>query len=62
MAGETGLSQIVGAPDLAGLRAEAACASETWKLSPDPQFIAKVRDVVGLYMSPPENALVLRGG
>jgi len=32
---------------------------ETWKLSADPQFIEKVRDVVGLYMSPPENALVL---
>jgi transposase len=32
---------------------------ETWKLSIDPQFIDKVRDVVGLYMSPPENALVL---
>ena len=32
---------------------------ETWKLSTDPHFIDKVRDVVGLYMSPPENALVL---
>ena len=32
---------------------------ETWKLSSDPEFIAKVRDVVGLYMSPPEHALVL---
>jgi transposase len=32
---------------------------ETWKLSTDPEFIAKVRDVVGLYMAPPENALVL---
>jgi transposase len=32
---------------------------ETWKLSTDPQFIDKVRDVVGLYMSPPANALVL---
>jgi len=32
---------------------------ETWKLSTDPQFIEKVRDVVGLYMTPPENALVL---
>ena len=32
---------------------------ETWKLSADPQFIEKVRDVVGLYMAPPENALVL---
>src|SRR4249920_3685285 len=32
---------------------------QTWKLSTDPQFIDKVRDVVGLYLSPPENALVL---
>jgi transposase len=34
-------------------------AIETWKLSTDPQFIDKVRDVVGLYLAPPENALVL---
>ena len=33
--------------------------TETFKLSTDPQFIDKVRDVVGLYMSPPENAIVL---
>jgi transposase len=32
---------------------------QTWKLSTDPQFIDKVRDVVGLYMAPPEDALVL---
>ena len=32
---------------------------ETWKLSADPQFIEKVRDVVGLYMDPPEHAVVL---
>ena len=32
---------------------------QTWKLSTDPQFIDKVRDVVGLYMDPPEHALVL---
>jgi transposase len=33
--------------------------SETFQLSTDPYFIEKVRDVVGLYMSPPANALVL---
>ena len=33
--------------------------TETFKLSPDPLFIEKVRDVVGLYLSPPENAIVL---
>ena len=32
---------------------------QTWKLSADPQFIDKVRDVVGLYLDPPEKALVL---
>jgi len=32
---------------------------ETWKLSADPQFIDKVRDIVGLYLDPPERALVL---
>ena len=33
--------------------------TETWKLSTDPQFIDKVRDIVGLYLDPPETALVL---
>jgi len=33
--------------------------SETFKLSKDPLFIDKVRDIVGLYMNPPERALVL---
>jgi transposase len=33
--------------------------SETWKLSTDPLFIEKVRDVVGLYLNPPERAVVL---
>ena len=32
---------------------------ESFKLSPDPQFVEKVRDVVGLYVNPPEGALVL---
>jgi transposase len=33
--------------------------AETFKLSADPAFVDKVRDVVGLYMSPPDRALVL---
>src|SRR3954468_6248700 len=33
--------------------------TEAFKLSTDPQFIDKVRDVVGLYLNPPEAALVL---
>ena len=32
---------------------------DSFKLSPDPQFVEKVRDVVGLYLNPPEGALVL---
>ena len=32
---------------------------DAWKLSKDPQFVAKVRDVVGLYLNPPERAVVL---
>ena len=32
---------------------------DTFKLSPDPLFVDKVRDVVGLYVNPPEGALVL---
>jgi transposase len=33
--------------------------SDTFKLSTDPQLIEKVRDIVGLYLNPPERALVL---
>src|SRR3982074_1111263 len=33
--------------------------SDTFKLSTDPQLIEKVRDIVGLYLDPPERALVL---
>ena len=32
---------------------------DSFKLSPDPQFVEKVRDVMGLYLNPPEGALVL---
>ena len=32
---------------------------DSWKLSTDPQFIEKVRDVVGIYLNPPERAVVL---
>jgi hypothetical protein len=38
------------------------CAShraETFKLSRDPNFAEKVRDIVGWYMSPPQNAVVV---
>jgi transposase len=58
MAAETGLSQssVSRIWRAFGLKPHIV---ETWKLSTDPEFIGKVRDVVGLYMSPPENALVL---
>jgi transposase len=32
---------------------------ETFKLSRDPQFVTKLRDIVGLYLHPPDKALVL---
>jgi transposase len=32
--------------------------TESFKISPDPQLVEKVRDVVGLYMNPPTNAVV----
>ncbi len=32
--------------------------TQSFKLSPDPQLVDKIRDVVGLYMNPPENAVV----
>lgn len=33
--------------------------ADTFKLSEDPMFVEKVRDVVGLYLNPPERAVVL---
>jgi transposase len=58
MAEASGLSQsaIVRIWNAFGLKPH---KSETFKLSTDPFFVEKVRDVVGLYMSPPENAIVL---
>ena len=58
MAGEAGLSQssVSRIWRAFGLKPHLV---ETWKLSADPEFIAKVRDVVGLYMNPPDHALVL---
>ena len=58
MAAETGLSKsTVGRIWKAfGLKPHQV---DTFKLTNDPQFIDKVRDVVGLYLDPPEKALVL---
>ena len=33
--------------------------AETFKLSTDPLFVEKVRDIVGLYLNPPDRAIVL---
>lgn len=58
MAGEVGLSQSAVSRiwRAFGLQPH---RSETWKLSKDPLFVEKVRDVVGLYLAPPERAVVL---
>jgi transposase len=58
MAAQTGLNQTAVSRiwRAFGLKPHAV---QSWKLSTDPMFVDKVRDVVGLYMSPPENALVL---
>jgi len=58
MARSTGLSQsaVVRIWHVFGLQPHRA---ETFKLSTDPLFIEKVRDIVGLYLNPPDRALVL---
>jgi transposase len=58
MARETGMSQTAVSRiwRAFGLKPH---LTQTWKLSSDPQFIDKVRDVVGLYLDPPDKALVL---
>jgi transposase len=58
MARQVGLSQsaIVRIWHAFGLQPH---QSETFKLSTDPFFVDKVRDVVGLYLNPPERAIVL---
>ena len=58
MAKATGLSHVTVARmwRAFGLRPH---RTETFKLSPDPLLIDKVRDVVGLYLNPPDHAVVL---
>lgn len=58
MAKKTGLSQtaIVRIWRTFGLQPH---RMENFKISKDPQFVEKVRDIVGLYLNPPERALVL---
>src|SRR6059058_1526251 len=58
MAEKTGLSQtaIVRIWRAFGLQPHRV---ENFKFSKDPQFVEKVRDIVGLYMNPPDHAVVL---
>lgn len=58
MAEKTGLSQtaIVRIWHAFGLQPHRV---ENFKFSKDPQFVEKVRDIVGLYMNPPDHAIVL---
>ena len=49
----------LGAADLAQRTACSRTGCSTFKLSNDPQFAAKLRDVVGLYVDPPAHAVVL---
>ena len=58
MAAETGLSQnaIVRIWHAFGLQPHRV---ENFKFSKDPQFVEKVRDIVGLYLKPPDRAVVV---
>lgn len=58
MAQQTGLSQtaIVRIWRTFGLQPHRV---ENFKFSKDPQFVEKVRDIVGLYLNPPDRAIVL---
>jgi hypothetical protein len=58
---------VLGAAPVAGQVAVVAISSgrwgaarlDTWKLSKDPRFVDKIKDDVGLYLDPPERAVVL---
>lgn len=58
LAGETGISKTTVARYLKVFQLKPHRV-ESFKLSTDPLFVEKLRDVVGLYLNPPENALVL---
>ena len=58
-----GMAKAAGVSASSVHRRQAFCLqphrTETFKLSTDPQFVEKVRDIVGLYLDPPEKALVI---
>ena len=58
MAERSGLSKSTIGPDLEGLRPQAAPRGRLQALQ-RPLFVEKVQDVVGLYLDPPESAVVL---
>ncbi len=58
MAKKTGLSQTAIARIWHSFGLQPHCV-ENFKFSKDPQIVEKVRDVVGLYMNPPDRAIVL---
>lgn len=58
MARETGLSQTAVSRIWRAFGLEPHLV-DTWKLSADPMFVEKVRDVVGLYLDPPVKAMML---
>lgn len=58
LAGETGICKTTVARYLKAFQIK-PYRVESFKLSTDPLFIEKLCDVVGLYLNPPENALVL---
>ena len=58
LAGQLGISDATVARAWRAYRVQ-PWRSETFKFSTDPELEAKVRDVVGLYLDPPENAIVL---
>ena len=53
---------LVAPDDATGINnREASASRKSWCESKDPEFAAKAADVVGLYMAPPSNALVIPG-
>jgi putative transposase len=58
LAGETGVSKSTAHRWMQAFQIQPH-RQETFKLSTDPFFVEKVRDIVGLYLNPPDNVLVL---
>ena len=59
MAAATGESKSSVQQDVARREAIKPHRAETFKLSNDPNIVEKLTDVVGLYLNPPEQAIVL---